>query len=704
MEVIMIGRKVLKYLIILAFCWLLLLLTIIYPWPIAVGHAAKSAVQWAFGGETQAEAGFYYTCPMHPQIRLPRPGDCPLCGMSLVKKEAGGEEENKGEVLITPTQIQLAGIRSEAVKKRHLVKEIDTVGRIDYDERKISYVTAWIGGRIDKLFVDFTGVTIRKGHPLVSLYSPSLISTQEEYLRAVKTLKVASASQIPETVQSAKNLVKSTRQRLLWWGIGEEQIDELEKTKKVQDHLIIKAPIGGTVVHKDVFEGMYVQEGTKLFKIIDMSNMWLYADIYESEIPFLMTPQPDDYYQCPMHPEIKQAKPGNCSLPICKMPLVRHSPEIKIEITTESYPNDVFTGEIEFTDPFVNSRTRTLRVRCSIENTDLKLRANMYARARIQVDTGSVLALPENAVIHSGKRNIIMVDQGNGFYEPRLVSLGKKWMNEKGQIPTENTALPFHRGMQRYHEVLAGVKEGEKVVSPASFLLNSEAQIQGALEKLLTKDKRENPPAGEAGMGDEKKENYAYCAWEGMKMKLSAFQSKMEYQGQTLYFCSEKEMKQFMAESADSYHEKFSQYAELMKKVIKDYLIIKKSLAADKTDLIAESAQRIVKYAQKAQKLVTRDIFKAEREKLNKIAENMVVASKEISQHTHSIVHVRNNFRKLSDTLIEFVDDYSSSASLPPLVKFHCSMKKGGYWLQATEKIANPYYGKSMLRCGAKVK
>jgi len=301
-------------------------------------------------------------------------------------------------------------------------------------------------------------------------------------------------------VNAAGELVVSAKRRLLLWGITEEQIARLENSRQVTDHLTFYAPtkfigVGGTVIKKNVIEGMYVREGDVLFEIADLSNLWLYADIYEPDIPLLMQERWDDYYQCPMsaeagsasggHPLVKKDAPGICDVEWCKMPLIRHSPSLTAEVATKAFPGQVFTGEIEFTYPFVNPETRTLRARISIPNAELKLRPEMFASARIKITYEDKLSVPESAVVFTGKRNFVFIAEGNGDLAPRLVSLGAQWLYDKDFTPGEEKGLPFHRGMQRYHEVLEGVEENEVVVTTGNFLIDAESQIQGAMEQFL---------------------------------------------------------------------------------------------------------------------------------------------------------------------------------------------------------------------------
>ncbi|MHC4607259.1 MAG: efflux RND transporter periplasmic adaptor subunit [Planctomycetota bacterium] len=441
---------------------------------IAAGAVVAVVAIVTGGGGQVVSSDTYFTCPMHPQIRLPQLGDCPICGMSLVKKKAG-EAGTTGTITLTQRQIQLAGVRTEEIRKRPLVAVIDTVGRIDYDERRLAKVTAWVDGRIDKLHVDFTGATIQKGHPLADVYSPSLISAQEEYLQAV---------------DGVGGLEAPTRKKLLWLGLTEEQVDGIAREKKVRSHLTIHAPIGGTVIHKHVVEGQYVKTGDTLFRIADLGTVWMYADIYESEVPVLSTEREGDYHACPMHPEEKGAAGDDC--PKCGMPLLRQSPGIKLEITSRAYPGEVFTGSVEFTDPFVNPKTRTVRIRSTVHNPGLRLRPDMYVRASIRLSEGELPAIPESGVLFSGQRRIALIREGGGTFRPVLVTLGRMWLREEGHAPSEEQALPFHRGMRRYHELLGGVGEGDVVVTSGNFLVGSESQLQGALERMLGDEK---PPA-----------------------------------------------------------------------------------------------------------------------------------------------------------------------------------------------------------------
>lgn len=386
----------------------------------------------------------YWTCGMHPSVRVtPEQYEegqekCPICNMDLVPVYEDGAPTEEGEVVLklSPRAQKLASVRTSEVRYLSLAKEIYTVGRIDYDERRLAYVASWVQGRIDRLFVDFTGTEVRKGEPLVWIYSPNLISTQEEYLLALETLEKVKDSHIPETIEGAKSLLESTKRRLLLWGITEHQIAELEKSKKVSTHMTIYAPISGTVIHKTALKGKYVKEGENIYHIADLTNIWMLADIYEYELSWIKIGQ-------------------------------------KVEITTAAYPGETFTGTVSFIDPFLNEKTRSLRIRVDVPNRDLRLKPGMYANALIKailkpkVKGNLVLAVPKSAILDVGARKLAYVEEEKGVYKTRIVKLGPEAFAE------------IDGKKERYFPVLEGLAEGDQVVTRANFLIDSQTQLTG---------------------------------------------------------------------------------------------------------------------------------------------------------------------------------------------------------------------------------
>jgi len=294
----------------------------------------------------------YWTCGMHPSVKMDKPGKCPICAMDLVpvyEKGAGAEEAGAlATIELSERARKLAQVKTDIIGFKSLTKDIYTVGLIEYDERLKTIVSAWIPGRIDKLFVDFTGTQVVKGESMVWIYSPDLVSTQEEYLLALETLEKVMESPFDEVIHGAKSLIEASKRRLLWWGVTEKQIEELTKNKKIKQHTVIYAPIGGIVIEKKALEGQYVMQGEMIYTVADLSNIWMKANIYEYEMAWIKIGQ-------------------------------------EVEVTTPTYPGEAFIGRVSFIEPFLDEKTRSVKIRCDIPNHQLKLKPSMYVNARIRV-------------------------------------------------------------------------------------------------------------------------------------------------------------------------------------------------------------------------------------------------------------------------------------------------------------------------------
>ncbi|HUT84174.1 MAG TPA: efflux RND transporter periplasmic adaptor subunit [Thermodesulfobacteriota bacterium] len=351
--------------------------------------------------------------------------DLDMSGMTVgdLEKEGKMVELAPGTVQISSERQQLTGVRTEAIAIRELTKTIRAVGRVDYNEKAITIVNTKVGGWIEKLFVDYTGKLVNKGQPLLSIYSPELVSTQEEYLLALKGKKELSSSSLPEITQGSVSLLESTKKRLLFWDITEDQIDQLEKSGTIQKTLLLYSPANGYVIEKDAFDGKYISPGETLYRIADLSTVWVNAEVYEYEIPFIRVGQ-------------------------------------EARITLSYFPGEVFTGKAIYIYPYLDQASRTVAVRFELSNPHGKLKPNMYANVDIKVYVGKKLAIRDEAVLDSGKRQIAFVDKGQGYFEPRELKLGAK--------------------VENYYEVLSGVKEGERVVTSANFLIDSESKLKEA--------------------------------------------------------------------------------------------------------------------------------------------------------------------------------------------------------------------------------
>ena len=326
-------------------------------------------------------------------------------------------------ITLTPRKRQLTGVTVGQAERRLLTRVIRTVGRIEVDERRIAHLHIKFEGYIHELFVNTTGEQVEADQPLFSIYSPELLATQEEYLLALKGVRQLSDSPYPDIAAGAQSLLEAARTRLRLWDIEEVHLRELEETGRPEEHLVIHSPIRGVVLEKMAVVGMKVEPGEELYKIADLSTVWVLADFYESEIPLIQAGQ--------------------------------HA-----SITVDAYPGERFRGVAQYVYPYLEPETRTMKARFEFPNLQGRLKPQMYATVELQVDLGRRLAVPDTAVLETGLRQLVFVERGEGTFEPRLVRLGQK--------------------AEGWVEVLDGLKEGERVATSANFLIDSESRLQAA--------------------------------------------------------------------------------------------------------------------------------------------------------------------------------------------------------------------------------
>lgn len=372
-----------------------------------------------------------WTCSMHPQIQLPKQGKCPICFMDLIPVETGGGEElGPRQLTMSETAKKLARIQTTAVVRADANRRIRLVGKIDYDESRLADITAWAAGRIDKLFVDFTGAQVTAGQPLVSLYSPQLVAAQEELLQATTALESLDQSSSPVLRTTAEETVRATREKLRLLGLTEEQLTEIENSKAPQDHLTITAPLGGVVIEKEAKEGMYVTTGTRIYRIADLSQLWVQLEAYESDLPWLKVGQ-------------------------------------SVELSSPSFPGESFAAKLTFVDPVIDPRSRTFKVRAELENFGGRLKPDMFVSGEIDADLGkmmqqeSELLIPASAPLITGKRAVVYVElpsDDGPLFEGREIDLGPRAGD--------------------FYVVESGLQEGEMVVTNGAFKIDSELQIQ----------------------------------------------------------------------------------------------------------------------------------------------------------------------------------------------------------------------------------
>jgi Cu(I)/Ag(I) efflux system membrane fusion protein len=402
----------------------------------ALGLALRGGGSHAPATETAARGGAeqgkieYWTCSMHPNIHQPGPGKCPICGMDLIPVYSEGAEESIGprEIKLSEAARALAEIRTAPVVRKRVAVTLRLAGKIETDETRESKIAAWVPGRLDRVFVAFTGGKIDKGEPLVELYSPELLTAQQELLASGKARQAASGSAPPGVLETATRTAAAAREKLRLWGLTAEQIDEIERRGSPSDRITITAPAGGTVTHKNAVEGMYVQTGTLIYTISDLSHLWVMLDAYESDLVWIRNGQ-------------------------------------KVVFTADAAPGERFAGTVVFVDPEVDPTTRAVKVRVELPNPGERLKPGMFVHAMVEADAAggsskrAPLVVPATAPLVTGTRAVVYValPGEEGRYEGREVVLGPR--------------------AGEYYVVRSGLAEGEMVVVNGAFKIDSEMQI-----------------------------------------------------------------------------------------------------------------------------------------------------------------------------------------------------------------------------------
>jgi Cu(I)/Ag(I) efflux system membrane fusion protein len=443
--------------------------------------AAQSKQQW-------------WTCAMHPQIRQPKPGKCPICFMDLIPVTTSEKELGARQIVFSEDALKLMEVQTTPAVRKFAEADVRMVGKVDYDESRVKEIAAWVPGRIDRLYVDFTGILVRKGDHMVYLYSPQLLSAQAELLQAVKAVQQTSG--VTELMrQSSIATLEAAREKLRLLGLLKEQIEEIEKTGKPTDHLTIYAPIGGIVIAKHANAGDYVDTGTKIYTIADLSEVWVKLDAYEQDLMWIRYGQ-------------------------------------KVEFTTEAYPGEIFKGTISFIDPVLDPMTRTVKVRVNVANPDGRLKPEMFVRAVVRSKVaGAGMVMDEDMAgkwICPMHPSVVRNEPGEcdicGMDLVTTESLGYVTAKQAGQPPLvipasaplitgkravvyvrlKNREKPTFEGIEivlgprsgDYYLVKEGLAEGELVVTNGNFKIDSALQIQAKPSMM-------NPQGGASPMGHQ---------------------------------------------------------------------------------------------------------------------------------------------------------------------------------------------------------
>lgn len=589
-------------------------------------------------------AGTKWTCSMHPQIQQPKSGKCPICAMDLIPLKKGSKKALRPkELVMSPEARELARISTVEVGRQLVDAKIDMVGKIDYDETRTRTIAAWFPGRIDRLYVDYTGVEVNKGDHLANVYSPELLTAQRELISAIK-------------FQSGD--INTVKEKLRLWGLSEEKIRSIEAKGQTSDRMDIDAPFGGIVIHKGVDQGDYVKTGSALFKISDLSKVWVLLDAYESDLPWLRFGQ-------------------------------------KVKFEAEAVPGKVFEGIVTFISPILDPKTRTVKVRVNADNADFVLKPDMFVHATafatlagggkviskdlagkwispmhpeiIRDKPGDCpvcgmklveaeklgytvlkkadkppLVIPTSAVLNTGKRSVVYVETPGTkepSYEGREILVG-----------------PRAGG---FYIVEEGLMEGERVVSEGAFKIDSALQI-------LAKPSMMSPGGGGGGGGGHN---------HGGKKK-SGDMSGMKM---TVYDVSDDFKKQLSG-------------------VFAEFFKLQSALADDNAKAAKDAGAAMIKALEGVDmKLLKNDAHMAW---MNDVAPIKDGAGKVAAEG--DLASQRKFFEELSKTMAKAAMTYAVSFG-EPAVLMNCSMAfdgKGANWLQLGETVRNPYFGKSMLGCG----
>jgi Cu(I)/Ag(I) efflux system membrane fusion protein len=399
----------------------------------ATAHASEHAghdMNMQTHTDQPARKILYWYDPMHPAYKSDKPGIAPDCGMDLVPKyadEDAATETAPGTVKISPEKQQLIGIRTTTVEREPLVRTLRTTGQVTADESKLGHVHVKVNGWIDKVYADYIGQLVKKGQPLFTLYSPDLLATEQEYLIALRGENYLGKAPYREASEGADSLLRATRDRLRLWDISDEQIKHIEQTGTVERTLTFYSPISGFVLERKAFPQTSVAPDTELYTLADLSTVWVNADVFEYELPYVRVGQ-------------------------------------AAEMELSYAPGRTYKGRVTYISPLLDPQTHTAKVRLEFANPEFELKPQMFADVRIRIDYGRPIVIPQEAVLDSGDKQVVFVALGDGRFEPRKVQLGAQ---VDGKVV-----------------VLSGLHPGDNIVSSGNFLIDSESQLKTAMEGM----------------------------------------------------------------------------------------------------------------------------------------------------------------------------------------------------------------------------
>lgn len=570
-----------------------LVLGFLIGWLIFGGNNAARLVEDEHA-HTEAEENQIWTCSMHPQIRQNGPGDCPICGMELIPAvNAGTETDNPATFQMSENAMKLANVSTMEVGKSAAARTLRLNGKVELNETNTVTQSSHIPGRIESLKVNFTGEQVQRGQILAAVYSPELVTAQEELIQAAKIR------------ESQPELFEAAKEKLRNWRIGENQINQILTSGKPLERFPITADVSGIVTEKLVNLGDYVERGMPIYQIADLSEVWVLFDLYEGQVGWV--------------------KEGN-----------------KVEFTVRALPGETFKGEITFVDPLLNSQSRVARARVVVDNSEGKLKPEMFVSGTVQTELGEAtsneLVVPRSAVLWTGTRSVVYVKEKLG--------------NNVGFTLREIVLGP---ALADAYLVKEGLRAGEEIVVNGTFTVDAAAQLAGKPSMM-------NPEAG-AGTGNDQ------AAMEGGPADVIV-----------------KERPDLSGVSKD--------FKEQLSAVVDAYLVLKKDLVEGKDG--GKSGAGLLKTVE----AVDANLLSTEAGNFWAEYGSVLTEHAKLTKEAKSIEEKRENFISLSSSLIKLVQAFGSDKLL---FVDHCPMAnsdRGAYWLSEVEEIRNPYFGDAMLTCG----
>jgi Cu(I)/Ag(I) efflux system membrane fusion protein len=585
----------------------------------------------------------YWTCSMHPQVKLPNMGQCPICTMDLisVKADDGDDEGNSDRRLVMSLSAQkLAQIQTDIVERKFISSQIRMTGKVAYNETKVISITSWVSGRLDRLYVDSLGVALKKGDHIGLVYSPELLAAQEEYLQAIASIDDVKESPLDVIKESSETMLVNAKEKLRLLGITEFQIEQIAQTKEIYEKMTIYSSSSGIVLSKEKKEGDYVKRGERLYSLADLSEVWVVFDVYESDLSWIHFGQ-------------------------------------EVSFVTEAWPGEIFEGVISFVSPIVDEKTRTIKVRVNMHNKEGLLKPGMFVRGIVEAfisESGKVINDRFAGKWISPMHPEIVKDEPGscdicGMNLVSAESLGFTSSNEKAPLVIPATAplktgsravvyvevphsqRPTYEGREivlgarlgDYYVVKQGLKEGERVVIHGNFKIDSAIQIKAGTSMM-------NP--AEENIVEEK--------------RLSI----------PLAFLSQLTM------------------------IYDSYFKVQEALAQDNLSLAKRNVMDIEKYIED----IKSDLLPTVSKKIWLDLSGGMLKSLEHLKHVKNIEDLRFMVFKTISTIVIEIEARFGHQEGKPYYEVFCPMaldNKGGNWLQQTDMVANPYFGSAMLDCGA---